>query len=202
MTDISRFVSEDSRPPIERLRRAQLEKLARSLGIQHPPGGPETALIEILKAHNVDVTRPPPEAGIQWMQTQGTDSDGRPHSELYPVNPPGQSARSGVDADTVRQQRVDAMRKREEEAAESALESENKALKAQLEQLMERMGKLEDGAAATSRSVTVEDEPAAPSTGLKGPAKRAALYREAKERGLDVNRKMKIADLERVLRDG
>src|SRR5690606_11841937 len=76
MHDLAGLVSEDSRRPIERLRRAQLYRYADAHGLKYPPGAPKTVLVALLEANGVDVTRPID--GISWRVVQGRDANGMP----------------------------------------------------------------------------------------------------------------------------
>lgn len=177
MSDVSQFVSEDSRKPIERLRRYQLWKEADARGIQYPNQAPKTTMIKLLEANGVDVTQPASDI-VKWKVINGTDSEGRPNQELYPVTPAHASARNGVNADAVVSQRL-AKQKAEEEKRVKEVEKENEDLKSLILKMQERLEALE----------TKGDE--------ESPRKRYwRLYREAKDAGHEVNRKMTLPELE------
>lgn len=178
MSDISRFVSEDSRKPIERLRRYQLWREADARGIQYPPQAAKTTMIQILEANGVDVTRPVSES-VRWSVINGTDSDGRPSREIYPVLPEHASARNGVNADAVVSQRLAAQEKAAE-AKQKAVESENEELKAMLAKMQERLDALEGKKAESVDEV---------------PTNYFQLVKYAQEKGFPATRKMKKADI-------
>ena len=181
MSDISQFVSEDSRKPIERLRRYQLWKEADARGIQYPAQAAKTTMIQILEANGVDVTRPASES-VRWSVINGTDSDGRPSQEIYPVTPTHASARNGVNAEAVMSQRLAAQEK-EAEAKQKAVESENDELKAMLAKMQERLAALER---KDEIPLAAKDEP---------PSNYFQLVKYAQERGFPATRKMKKAEI-------
>lgn len=184
MTDLSRWVSEDSRTPLQRLRRHQLHKIADSLGIQYPPGAPKTTMIPLLEGNGVDVTSSA--AGIRWQVVHGTDANGRPRQEMYPLVEEHTSAKKGVNAEMVLAQKLTQEEKKEQEFKDSrieALERENAALKEMLEKEIEAL--------KTKRELAEKSE--------KNNAKYWVLYRQAKERGLEVHRRMKLEELQALL---
>lgn len=177
MSDVSQFVSEDSRQPIERLRRRTLWDIAEARGITYPPQAPKTVMVDILKANGVDVTQPIEGVDLRWKVVNGQTADGRPNQEIYPVVPEHASARNGVNAEAVVSQRL-AKQKAEEEKRIKEVEKENEDLKSLILKMQERLEAL-------------EKKP------KESPRKRYwRLYREAKDEGHEVNRKMTIAELE------
>ena len=97
MTDLASLVSQDSRLPIERLRRCKLWVLADSLDIPYPAGAAKTDMLKILDANGIDPNMPVAVAGVQWHTLQGKDGDGNPCAETYPITRPHQT--SGMDID-------------------------------------------------------------------------------------------------------
>lgn len=203
MHDVSQLVSEDSRTPMQRLRRAQLWKVADAIGLSYPNGAPKTVMIALLEANSVDVTQPV--AGIQWKMMQGRTSDGMPTQQLYPVIPVHASERKGVNAEAVMAQKMAEKTAREEEAFKKkrlevlerdnerlkALEAENAKLNeanARLNEIInERLAALEGKAALVTADSPQKDY--------------WSTYRKAKEMGLEVKRSMKLEQLEKLIRE-
>lgn len=206
MHDVSQFVSEDSREPMERLRRVHLWKIADALGLSYPAGAPKTTMISLLKAHDVDVTQPI--AGIQWRVTQGRTSDGMPNQEMYPVVPEHASARKGVNAEAVMAQRIaeKTQKEQEQEAFEKkrleVLERDNERLKA-LEDENARLKQIIDDrlSALESRSASPlnEKEQTGPNAAQREYWK---AYRQAKSMGLPVKRGMTRDEIETLIKEG
>lgn len=198
MRDVSQLVSEDSRKPIERLRRVQLWKVADALGIQYPVGAPKTTMVALLEANSVDVTQGI--AGIQWKVTHGKTADGMPNQEFYPVIPESASERKGVNADAVLAQRLSEKTK-EQQAFEQkrieALERDNARVKAleeenaKLREMIEtRLAELEKQKADDEKEA---NQPAANKAGYWD------VYKKAKGLGLPVTRQMKIPEIEALI---
>ena len=68
MPELSQLVSSDSRPPLHRMRRDALVRLAKTEGIAHDPQAPATTLVALLESLGVDPLRP--DSGQRWAQVQ------------------------------------------------------------------------------------------------------------------------------------
>lgn len=204
MADLSQLVSEDSRKPLERLRRVQLWRLADALGLQYPHGAPKTTMVKLLEANDVDPTQPI--SGIQWRVTNGRTSDGVPHQEVYPVQTPHASVRKGVNADAALSNKL-AEKSREEQAFEQSrldsLEKDNEGLKeenAKLRSLIEtRLAELETEKAKEAGEPEVKEEPEKP---LSPQKHYWEVYRKAKAMGIHVDRGMKLNEIESLIAEG
>lgn len=198
MRDLSQLVSEDSRKPIDRLRRVQLWKIADALGLNYPSGAPKTVMVALLEANDVDVTRPI--AGIQWRVTEGRGADGMVRQEIYPVAPEHASARNNVNADVALAQKLSEKTKEEQAFEESrikVLEQENARLKALEEENAKLKEMIEKRLAALEEQKTAEEkeanQPAANKAGYWD------IYKKAKNMGLPVTRQMKIPEIEALI---
>jgi hypothetical protein len=65
---LEKLVSEDSRLPIQKLRRAQLWKIAKAYDIPFPNGAPASAMIPLLEGNGIDVTKPLPNGESEFEQ--------------------------------------------------------------------------------------------------------------------------------------
>ncbi|MCH8136504.1 MAG: hypothetical protein IIB77_11040 [Proteobacteria bacterium] len=133
MTDLASLVSEDSRLPIERLRRCKLWVLADSLDIPYPVGAAKTDMLKILDANGIDPNLPVEIAGVQWHTMQGKDGNGNAREETYPITRPHQTSGKDIDYDGEIATRVRRNTPSEDELFETsrveALEKEIAALK-------------------------------------------------------------------------
>ncbi len=104
--ELARLVSSDSRAPLQRLRRAQLWRIADRAGISYPNGAPAQAMVKILEAQGLtgmeaeynDITRF--KAFVQQDENGGT------HVEHYPVQPKHHTADKVIDYDTLIEERA------------------------------------------------------------------------------------------------
>lgn len=192
MRDLSQFVSEDSRSPMERMRRAQLWKVADALGLQYPPGAPKTTMVALLTANGVDVTQPI--AGIQWRMSYGKNSDGMPTQELYPVVPEHASARNGVNATLIVDQRIAAQQTQVQKQDDKFQESRIKALEDENARLQEIIDK---------RLAALEHKEAEPQRSGPNASQREywKAYRQAKGMNLPVQRGMTREQIETLIRE-
>jgi len=102
MSDISSLVSEDSRKPIERLRRCKLWKIANAYGITYPPAASKDVMIPILEGNGIDVTQPLPDDSKNiWNRVVVENESGHHHVELYPELPEHATANKNIDYDSV-----------------------------------------------------------------------------------------------------
>ena len=189
MSELSQFVGEDSRAPIQRLRRCQLHKIADSFKLQYPAGATKDAMIKLFEANDIDVTQ---SAAVEWEAFHGVDVDGKPRQEFYPKTAQPASARNGVNADAALIDRVSA-KDEEEKAFEAArldvLERENEQLKRTNEQLK---GVLEERLAALENTKPVDTESTPYWT----------AWRKAKDMNLKVERGMKLPQIEALIANG
>ena len=172
----AQFVGEDSRMPIQRLRRAQLHKIADGFKLQYPNGASKDVMIKLFEANSIDVTQSP---DVQWRG-------------FYPVEEqPPASIRNGVDARAVLSERLSAKEEEEKnfkEARLGALEKENTQLRLDNERITKMME--ERLAALESKPVDPDSSPANPYW---------AKYRKAREMGLNVDRNMKLPQIEAAI---
>lgn len=189
MSELSQFIGEDSRTPIQRLRRFQLHKIADSFNLQYPVGAGKDVMIKLFEANDIDVTQ---SAAVQWQAVNGVGANGQPTQEFYPVNNPPASARNGVNADAELTNRLSA-KDEEEKAFEDArldvLERENEQLRRTNDQLKgvleERLAALED-----NQKPIDKDSPQ---------SKYWAAYNKAKDMNLPVKRGMKLTQIEALI---
>ena len=189
MAELSQLIGEDSRAPIERLRRFQLHRIADSFDLQYPVGASKDVMIKLFEAHNIDVTQ---SAIVQWQVMNGVDTNGKPRQELYPVDALPNSMRNGANAAAALNEVVTAKDKEDqafEEARLDVLQRENEQLKRTNEQLK---GVLETRLAALE--------------GGKQPQKEKSeywdAYKKAKDMNLPVKRGMKLVQIEEMIANG
>ncbi len=177
MSELQQFIGEDSRKPIQRLRRCQLHKIADGFKLQYPPGATKDVMIMLFEANNIDVTQSPE---ILWQGAY-------PAVEQQPA-----SIRNNVNATAGLNERLSAKEEEEQgfdKARISALERELDQARKTNEQLQEVLEK---------RLAALEDKkPADPDS---SPANSYwATYRKAREMGLDVDRCMKLPQIEAAI---
>lgn len=138
MAELSQLVSEDSRTPIEKLRRCHLWKEADRRGIKYPPGATKITMIKLLEANGVDITQPL--GDVKWMTVYPSPQAQRAAAmfgqavgpQLVPVEPVHASARNGANPAMELDRRVREKESKREEAFEKsrleALEKETKLL--------------------------------------------------------------------------
>ena len=188
MSELQQFIGEDSRLPIQRLRRCQLHKIADGFELQYPPGATKDVMIKLFEAHNIDVTQSP---DVQWQLFNGLGENGQPRQELYPVEPPPASVRNGVNAAAVLNERMSAKEEEEKnfkEARLGVLEKENAQLRLDNERITKMM---------EERLAALESKPADPDSSPANPY--WAKYRQAREMGLNVDRNMKLPQIEAAI---
>jgi|GEM_PF-5344240 len=188
MSDLQEFIGEDSRMPIQRLRRCQLWKEADRCGLQYPPGASKDVMIKLFEANSIDVTQSP---DVKWQVLNGRDVDGNPRQELYPVEQQPASIRNGVNASLVLSERLSAKEEEEKgfkEARLGVLEKENAQLRLDNERITKMM---------EERLAALESKPADPDSSPANPY--WAKYRKAREMGLNVDRNMKLPQIEAAI---
>lgn len=195
MSDLSQFIGEDSRKPIQRLRRAQLHRIADAMGLRYPPGAPKSAMIQLFEANNVDVTTCP---AVRWRSVDGVDSTGRPRREIYPVETPPASARNGVNAAMVLSDRIavsDEEKKTFESERIAALERDNAHLRDENRVLRETM----ESRLAALENKTTPKEPEEPKADSPQ-SEYWAAYRKARDLGLPIRRGMRLKQIRALLK--
>lgn len=132
MSDLSSLVSEDSRTPIQRLRRCALWKIADEEGITYPDRAPKTTMISLLEASGIDVTR---SQVVKWNHVSVQNEQGGSHLEAYPVVPEHATARQNIDYDAIISEKA-----KENEQKDEVIEEQSTAL----EILQKRLEALEN----------------------------------------------------------
>ncbi len=190
MSELSQFVGEDSRKPIQRLKRAQLHKVANERGLQYPNGASKEVMIKLFEANDIDVTQSPE---VQWQVINGRDIDGNLRQEVYPVEQQPASVRNGVNASAVLNERLSAKAEEEKDFAGArmdALERENTQLRRTNEQLTDAFEK---------RMAALESDHKKPVDQDLPQSKYWAIYRKARDAGLKVDRNMKQPQIEALI---
>jgi hypothetical protein len=127
MTQLSSLLTDDSRSPIQKLRRSQLQKIARKHEIKFDPSGPATDLRKLIEGSGIDVLRE-----TEFDRLQVKDEDGMVHEILEPKVKPHATASKTIDYDAI----IEANSKAAEKSAE------NDELKKKLESLEAMVAKL------------------------------------------------------------
>lgn len=129
------MVSTDSRKPLERLRRHQLQYVARKAGIPFPEGAKKSVMVPVLEANGVD-----PRKYLEHAPVYGRDENGMPTQEHYPVLPEHATAGKDIDYDAIIADRIKSKEEVEKEKFEEsrmdALERQNRELMEKLEQVL------------------------------------------------------------------
>ena len=125
MTQLSGLLTDDSRTPLEKLRRTQLQKIALDNDIKFDPAGPATALRKLIEGSGVDYMRTD-----LFVQRQVQDENGQIREIVDPVVKPHATANANIDYDAI----IEAKAKEKEE--------ENTELKKELEELKAMVAKL------------------------------------------------------------
>lgn len=133
--ELSRLVSEDSRTPAQKMRRAQLWRAADKAGIDYPKDAPKTIMLQIFEAHGVDVTR-----YQDFYPVAVKDESGGTHTEVYPVIPEHATSGKEIDYDAEIKKRADQAEK--DQARIEELEQQNKSFSA-IEQRLNQIEKLQ-----------------------------------------------------------
>jgi len=137
MTQISNLVSTDSRGPVDRMRRGDLQKACKAHNIPFDQDQPATTLREIIKGSNINVL----EIG-DWEQVIVKDEKGGQSVEIYPKRKPHATERSPIDYDAILDRK--AKEQEELESKNGSLEDTVKELQAQLAQLLKKEKSFED----------------------------------------------------------
>ena len=184
MSELSQFIGEDGRKPIQRLKRARLHKYADDIGLQYPNAASKDVMIKLFEANDIDVTQSPE---VQWQVFHGLDVDGNPRQERYPIEPQPASVRNGVNAAAVLNERMTVKEEEDKnfkDARLDVLERENEQLRRDNAQIK---GVLEERLAALE------------SNQKKPQSKYWATYRHARDMGLTVDRNMKLPQIKALI---
>lgn len=114
--------STDPRNLWQRLRRIDCQKLADVNNIEYDTNWPKTKLVELLKIKDVDPTQ-----GLDWERMDSQDEEGKTVTQYYPRREIHASAKLGVDATNVLNERIEALSKAESQNKE--LEQDNQSLR-------------------------------------------------------------------------
>lgn len=219
--------AEDDRKPIERLRRAQLWKIADAYGLTYPPGATKDTMIQLLEGNRVDVTQPMPDVPqVQWETKMVPDASGNKVPQLHPVQPERQGGATTADVHRIVQQQEEERESEEEDSEKEELRTQIRELEDRqarmmdrMEQMMDRFNTPPEPDQESAQEPTQEAEPEPPaepqpeaetdpqddsepeSGGETGLAKIARLRKQCKEAGITIVRTDRTADLERKLRE-
>lgn len=183
--------AQDSRSIYQRIKRYALYRIASAEGIQYQEGAPKSAMISLLEAHGVD-----PMKHLRMIPYEVRDQAGNLLGrEMYPLEEAHASARNGVDATNVVNEKISKKAEEDEKferARLAALERDNEQLKRENAQLRET---LESRLAALEGRVQ-EKPPADPDSPQ---SQYWAVYRKGRDMGLPVHRAMKRKEIEAMI---
>lgn len=108
MPDLAGLVSSDSRPPLQRLRRPQLQQIMDREGLTYPASAPATALLPILEANQISGLEERFADITHFRQFMQKNEDGSQHVEIYPVPPQHHTKDKVIDYDTAMEERAEA----------------------------------------------------------------------------------------------
>jgi hypothetical protein len=100
MPDLAGLVSSDSRTPLRRLRRSQLQAMAEVDGLILPADAPATAIIPIFEANGITGLEDRFAHIARFRQFVQKSEDGSAHVEVYPVPPPHHTNGKAIDYDS------------------------------------------------------------------------------------------------------
>lgn len=100
---LENLISDDSRRPIEKLRRVQIQRLLKANGIQFDVNLPKTALLPILEGSGIDITKMPDGDPI-LQQVPVQDENGNTKLEYFPAQKEHATANKDIDYDSVIEQ--------------------------------------------------------------------------------------------------
>jgi len=153
---LERLISDDSRTPIEKLRRKQLWDIADAYDLPYPSAAPKTVMIPIIESAGIDVTRPLPTGEKLVQEIQVEDEDGKVHTDFAPVEKPHATQNKQIDYNAV----IEAKAK----AAES--QDELKEAKDEIARMREKLAELEAGEKSFSDMKMPELRKAAKESGI------------------------------------
>ncbi len=189
MSELQQFIGEDSRKPIQRLRRFQLHKIADGFKLQYPPGATKDVMIKLFEANEIDVTQSPE---VQWQVFNGQDVDGNARQEFYPVEQQPASIRNGVNATAVLNERMSAKEEEEQGFDKARIDALEREL-GQARRTNEQLQVVLEKRLASLENKKPVDKDSSPANGYW------AAYRKAREMGLDVDRCMKLPKIEAMI---
>ncbi len=96
MTQLSGLLTDDSRTPLEKLRRPQLQRIATANGIKFDPTGPATNLRKLIEGSGVDIMKPD-----LFETLRVEDENGISKEVVVPIVKPHATANANIDYDTV-----------------------------------------------------------------------------------------------------
>jgi hypothetical protein len=181
MSNLAALVSSDSRQPLQRLRRAQLHKIADRANISYPAGAPATDMVEILSRHQISGLEQDYNDITHFQPFTQQDESGNSHVEVYPVQPKHQTADKVIDYETAIEERAKTAPPAPPEDAVLVVERDPE-IDAELARLRERNAELED--IITDRLDALEQKTA----GIDFPIEKLLpwqLKQMAKARGID-----------------
>lgn len=94
---LERLISEDSRKPIQKLRRRQLWDIAKAYNLDFPAGAAATTMVSIIETAGIDVTRPLPDGNALVKPVEVQDETGRQKVEYFPVEKPHATQGKNID---------------------------------------------------------------------------------------------------------
>lgn len=127
------LVSDDSRTPIQKLRRSQLWKIAKAYDLSFPIGAPASAMIPIIQGAGIDVTRPLPNGDSEFELINIPTKNGF-KQELVPKEKDHYTKNRDIDYDSVIEKKAkeqEVIHKQETDSLRSEID-ELKAMIAQL----------------------------------------------------------------------
>jgi hypothetical protein len=129
MTQLSSLITDDPRTPLQKLRRSQLQKLARDNGISFDPKGPATSLRLQLEGAGIDGSR----SGLfQTIRVQ--DENGLTKEIVDPIIKPHSTQDKDINYSAIIEANAKASEKEEEN---TELKKELETLKAMVQKLTE-----------------------------------------------------------------
>lgn len=125
---MEQLLTEDSRLPIEKLRRYHLQKICKENDIKFDPTGPATDLRKLIEGSNVDIYK-----SNLFEKIQFQDESGRTKETVLPKIIPHATANADIDYDSILEAKAKASQKEEENVK---LRSEIDELKAMVAKLL------------------------------------------------------------------
>lgn len=127
MTQLSNLLTDDSRSPLEKLRRPQLQKILRNKDIKFDISGPATDLRKLVEGNGIDVMN-----SNLFAKIQVQDENGVLKEVLDPVHKPHATEGKNIDYDAII----------EAKAKQNEAEEENVSLKNELNEVKAMLAKL------------------------------------------------------------
>lgn len=174
MTQISKLISTDSRPLLNRVRRPQLQRILKANGIEFDITGPATMLRTLIEANGINFMNPE-----EWDQIPVKDENGNTSIEMYPKVKEHATAKKNIDYSGI-------IEKKAKETMDAQLQKENEDLRDQLKTLTEMVESLMGQSSPDPK----------PSYSAM---KMSELRKIAKERGIKTSVKTKKVELIEIL---